>query len=247
MLLGKHILNGSSGPSIPVGEKWTFTSNGSWIAPAKGNYKITLVGAGGKGGDGGEVYTFRCTRARGPCGGGGGGGGAGETVIQTHNLRQADVLTITIGQPNSNPSKVTGAVAITANGGSSGGKGGVNDMGFSGNGIWDIHGGSVGGNYGSGGSSGGGGREVWDCWNRARGAGGYGGAGKVSDYGNGYGQGGQGGNGATGTYCDTSERAPDSISAPSSCSGRDYYWYTEGSGPGYNGTAGICVIEYMGR
>lgn len=50
-MLGRHLLY-QSGPPIPVGEKWTFTSNGSWVAPANGNYKITLVGAGGKGGAG---------------------------------------------------------------------------------------------------------------------------------------------------------------------------------------------------
>ena len=52
-MLGRHLLY-QSGPQIPVGEKWTFTSDGSWVAPANGDYKITLVGAGGKGGSGCE-------------------------------------------------------------------------------------------------------------------------------------------------------------------------------------------------
>lgn len=210
-MLGRHLLY-QSGPPIPIGEKWTFTSNGTWIAPADGNYKITLVGAGGKGGSGcpreeryraqsGECYTANGS-------GSGGGGGAGQTVVQAHLLKQDSVLTITIGQPNSNPSKVVGAVSITANGGDTGGS------------AWrsgspcpsTVYGGTVAAKYGTGGSNG----YVASSGSQSP----TGGAGKVSDYGNGYGAGGRGGHGA---------------------------WNNNTYGTGSNGTAGICVIEYLGR
>lgn len=217
MLLGKHIVNGSSGPSIPVGEKWTFTNNGSWAAPANGNYKITLVGAGGKGGTGcdrrmydeltGDGYhiCYVCTA----CGSAsGGGGGAGQTIVQTHTLKKDAELTITIGQPNSNPSKISGVISITANGGDSGG----GAYRSSGSCPTEAYAGGVAAKYGTGGSSG----YVSGRDNHSP----TGGAGKVSDYGNGYGAGGAGGRGS---------------------------WNNGGFLPGSNGTAGICVIEYMGR
>ena len=221
MLLGKHILNGSSGPSIPVGEKWTFTSNGSWVAPANGNYKIILVGAGGKGGSGcvrrmrfnyfddnGNIHCFVCDS----CGSAsGGGGGAGQTVIQTHMLKKDAELIITIGKSNSNPSKVSGGISLTAEGGGTGGNAYVADQGGLGCKNKAFAGG-VAANYGTGGSSG----YVSDRDNHSP----TGGAGKVSDYGNGYGQGGQGGHGA---------------------------WNNGTFHTGYNGTAGVCVIEYLGR
>ena len=222
-MLGKHLLH-QSGPSIPVGEKWTFTSNGSWTAPAKGNYKITLVGAGGKGGSGGprteyferndEDYWGCRTDVDGDSGSGG-GGGAGETVIQTHNLRKDASLTITIGQPNSNPSKVTGAVVITANGGNTGGSVGIRAYSTQDENMNCKHiayAGDLAANYGTGGSAG----YTSPSYNHQP----VGGSGKVSVYGNGYGQGGQGGLGE---------------------------WRKGGLTAGYNGTAGICVIEYMGR
>lgn len=225
MLLGKHIVNGSSGPSIPVGEKWTFTSNGTWEAPAKGNYKITLVGAGGKGGSGGPrtQYKYRdsetgssdCLTDVDGQSGSGGGGGAGETIIQTHNLKQSDVLTITIGKPNSNPSKVTGAVTITANGGNTGGSAGIranNSTDESMNCKHIAYAGGLAANYGTGGSAG----YTSRAYNHRP----VGGSGKVSTYGNGYGTGGQGGYGE---------------------------WRKNALTGGYNGTAGICIIEYLGR
>ena len=217
MLLGKHIVNGSSGPSIPVGEKWTFTSNGSWTAPANGNYKITLVGAGGKGGSGcdrrgyreyyddGTTGCYVCSS----CGSAsGGGGGAGQTIVQTHTLKKDAELTITLGQPNSNPSKVTGGVAITANGGGTGGSAYLSNDTCN----TEAYAGGVAANYGTGGSSG----YVSSRNNHSP----SGGAGKVSDYGNGYGAGGAGGRGS---------------------------WNNGRFLPGSNGTAGICVIEYLGR
>lgn len=215
-MLGRHLLY-QSGPPIPVGEKWTFTSDGSWVAPANGNYKITLVGAGGKGGSGcrrrgiteywedGTTTCYTCDA----CGSAsGGGGGAGETIIQTHSLKKDTVLTITIGQPNSNPSKVTGDVAITAHGGNSGGDASTSG----GNCPSKVYAGGVAANYGTGGGSG----YVSNKDNHSP----VGGAGKVSNYGNGYGQGGQGGHGQ---------------------------WNNGTFHTGYNGTAGICVIEYLGR
>lgn len=216
-MLGRHLLY-QSGPPIPVGEKWTFTSNGSWVAPANGNYKITLVGAGGKGGSGcnrrmalnyiddyGDRHCYVC----GACGSAsGGGGGAGQTVIQTHTLRKDATLTITIGQPNSNPSKVTGVVSITANGGNTGGSAYLSNDSCQ----TKAYAGGVAANYGTGGGSG----YVSDRDNHSP----TGGAGKVSDYGNGYGQGGSGGHGE---------------------------WNNGSYHTGYNGTAGICVIEYLGR
>ena len=215
-MLGRHLLY-QSGPPIPVGEKWTFTSNASWVAPANGNYKITLVGAGGKGGSGcrrrgiteywddGTTTCYTCDA----CGSAsGGGGGAGETIIQTHSLKKDTVLTITIGKPNSNPSKVTGGAAITARGGNSGG-----DASTSGGDCpAKVYAGGVAANYGTGGGSG----YVSSRDNHSP----VGGAGKVSNYGNGYGQGGQGGYGQ---------------------------WNNGTFHTGYNGTAGICVIEYLGR
>lgn len=216
-MLGRHLLY-QSGPPIPVGEKWTFTSNGSWVAPANGNYKITLVGAGGKGGSGciritrkrsydGESWCEICDR----CGSAsGGGGGAGQTVIQTYVLKKDTSLTITIGQPNSNPSKISGAVSLTANGGNTGGSAYTYSMG--GYCQDKAVAGGVAANYGTGGGSG----YISDRYNHSP----TGGAGKVSDYGNGYGQGGSGGRGE---------------------------WNNGSYHTGYNGTAGICVIEYLGR
>lgn len=215
-MLGRHLLY-QSGPPIPVGEKWTFTSGGSWVAPAYGNYKITLVGAGGKGGSGcrrkgvqehREDGTIACYTCRACGSASGGGGGAGETIIQTHSLKKDTVLTITIGLPNSNPSKVTGDVAITARGGNPGG-----DASTSGGKCpSNVYAGGVAANYGTGGGSG----YVSGRDNHSP----VGGAGKVSDYGNGYGAGGLGGDGE---------------------------WNNGNYHPGHNGTAGICVIEYLGR
>lgn len=213
-MLGRHLLY-QSGPPIPVGEKWTFTSNDSWVAPTNGNYKITLVGAGGKGGSGcnrrqaySGDYCFVCDF----CGSGsGGGGGAGQTVVQTHSIKKDSVLTITIGQPNSNPSKVTGAVTITANGGDTGGNAYTYASGFN-RCPNEVVAGRVAANYGTGGSGG----YVSERDNHSP----TGGAGKVSDYGNGYGAGGRGGHGQ---------------------------WNNGSYHTGYNGTAGICVIEYLGR
>lgn len=216
-MLGRHLLY-QSGPPIPVGEKWTFTSNGSWIAPANGKYKITLVGAGGKGGTGcirrrrqqtdwdtGTTSCYVCDS----CGSGsGGGGGAGQTIVQTHTLKKDTELIITIGQPNSNPSKISGAVSLTANGGDPGGNAYTSDDKC----HTKVYAGGVAANYGTGGSGG----YVSDRDNHSP----TGGAGKVSDYGNGYGQGGYGGHGE---------------------------WNNGTFHTGYNGTQGICVIEYLGR
>lgn len=221
-MLGRHLLY-QSGPPIPVGEKWTFTSGGSWVAPANGNYKITLVGAGGKGGAGGpRTEYFRRQEDDWGCrtnvdgdSGSGGGGGAGETVIQTHNLKKDTVLTITIGQPNSNPSKVTGAVVITANGGNTGGNASIgarnpNDESINCKHIAYADG--LAANYGTGGSAG----YTSPSYNHQP----IGGDGKISNYGGGYGRGGKGGLGE---------------------------WRKGGLTAGSNGTAGICVIEYLGR
>lgn len=221
-MLGRHLLY-QSGPPIPVGEKWTFTSDGSWVAPANGNYKITLVGAGGKGGAGGPrtEYFIRqeddwgCRTNVDGDSGSGGGGGAGETVIQTHNLKKDTVLTITIGQPNSNPSKVTGAVVITANGGNTGGNASIgarnpNDESINCKHI--AYAGGLAANYGTGGSAG----YTSPSYNHQP----IGGDGKISNYGGGYGRGGKGGLGE---------------------------WRKGGLTAGSNGTAGICVIEYLGR
>ena len=215
-MLGRHLLY-QSGPPIPVGEKWTFTSDGSWVAPANGNYKITLVGAGGKGGSGckrkgrWESYedgSGRCYICDACGSASGGGGGAGQTVIQTHTLRKDAELVITIGRPNSNPSKISGVISLTANGGDPGGDASP---------IGDdcprrVYAGGVAAKYGTGGSGG----YVSDRDNHSP----VGGAGKVSDYGNGYGAGGRGGYGQ---------------------------WNNGSYHTGYNGTAGICVIEYLGR
>ena len=215
-MLGRHLLY-QSGPTIPVGEKWTFTSNGSWVAPANGKYKITLVGAGGKGGTGcirkrkrevdydlGTSWCVVCSS----CGSAsGGGGGAGQTIVQTHTLKKDTELVITIGQPNSNPSKISGAVSLTANGGDPGGGAYTsNDECHT-----QVYAGGVAAKYGTGGGSG----YVSYRDNHSP----TGGAGKVSDYGNGYGAGGYGGHGE---------------------------WNNGSYGTGSNGTAGICVIEYLG-
>ena len=221
-MLGRHLLY-QSGPPIPVGEKWTFTSDGSWVAPANGNYKITLVGAGGKGGAGGprtEYFSrqednWGCRTNSDGDSGSGGGGGAGETVIQTHNLKKDTVLTITIGQPNSNPSKVTGAVAITANGGDTGGNasiGAKNPDDEKRNCKHIAYAGGLAAKYGTGGSAG----YTSPSYNHQP----IGGDGKISNYGGGYGRGGKGGLGE---------------------------WRKGGPTAGSNGTAGICVIEYLGR
>ena len=216
-MLGRHLLY-QSGPPIPVGEKWTFTSNGSWVAPANGNYKITLVGAGGKGGSGCIRITrkrlydgeLRCEICDGCGSASGGGGGAGQTVIQTYVLKKDTSLTITIGRPNSNPSKISGAVSLTANGGNTGGNAYTYSMG--GYCQDKAAAGGVAANYGTGGGSG----YISDRYNHSP----TGGAGKVSNYGNGYGQGGSGGHGE---------------------------WNNGSYHTGYNGTAGICVIVYLGR
>lgn len=219
-MLGKHLLY-QSGPPIPVGEKWTITSDCSWVAPANGKYKITLVGAGGKGGTGcpfkqrketnEEEGSYTCVNYC--CSASGGGGGAGQTVIQTPVLKKDNILNITIGQPNSNPSTVSGAISITANGGNAGG-GAYREQGgsFLNKCYIHVYAGSVAANYGTGGGNG----YVSDRDNHSP----TGGAGKVSDYGNGYGAGGRGGHGQ---------------------------WNNGTFGTGSNGTAGVCVIEYLGR
>ena len=186
-MLGRHLLY-QSGPPIPVGEKWTYTSNSTWVAPANGNYKITLVGAGGKGGSGcerrGNMYRDGGCYVCSACGSAsGGGGGAGQTVVQTHMLKKDAALAITIGQPNSNPSKVTGAVSITANGGDTGGSAYLSNDTC----RRRAYAGGVAANYGTGGAEG----YVSNRDNHSP----AGGAGKVSDYGNGYGAGGGGGYG----------------------------------------------------
>lgn len=195
-MLGRHLLY-QSGPPIPVGEKWTFTSDGSWVAPANGNYKITLVGAGGKGGSGCKWDERRQSAS-------GGGGGAGQTIIQAHTLKKDTELVITIGQPNSGSSKISGAISLTANGGDPGGSAYVPSE----RSVYGL----VAAKYGTGGANG----YRSDRYNHAP----VGGAGKVSDYGNGYGAGGKGGYGQ---------------------------WNNGSYHTGYNGTAGICVIEYLGR
>jgi hypothetical protein len=224
-MLGRHLLY-QSGPPIPVGEKWTFTSNSSWDVPATGKYKITLVGAGGKGGAGSALteeyyhmggYCRACDYAR---SGSGGGGGAGQTVVQTCTLKKGSTIQIEIGKANSNPSKITGAVEVTANGGLPGGNASRNTSYMGGSNSCmngkscqsGVAAGTVASNYGTGGSSG----RISPNDSSVP----SGGAGKVSDYGNGYGSGGRGGNGAKYGTAQTS---------------------------GSNGTAGICVIEYIWR
>lgn len=205
-MLGRHLLY-QSGPPIPVGEKWTFTSDGSWVAPANGNYKITLVGAGGKGGSGCEWDTHDLSAS-------GGGGGAGQTIIQAHTLKKDTELVITIGQPNSGSSKISGAISLTANGGDPGGSAYVCTQfpACANVTIGKSDYGRVAAKYGTGGANG----YRSDRDNHSP----VGGAGKVSDYGNGYGAGGRGGYGQ---------------------------WNNGSYHTGYNGTAGICVIEYLGR
>ena len=169
MLLGKHILGGSSGPSIPVGTTSKFTKDGTFEVPANGNYKITLVGAGGAGGAGTSGgWGLRAS---------GGGGGGGETVYKTIYLTRRKTLTITIGVSNGEMSKISGAISVVANGGDPGGNGYIS--GF------DGIGGSLAAKYGSGGSAGVGGGP-------SGGAAASGGKGRVSTYGNGYGTGGDG-------------------------------------------------------
>lgn len=95
MLLGKHILERSSGPSIPIGETFTFTSSIIWEVPSSGIYEITLVGGGGKGGSGGKTYSLSGSdRLKG--GGGGGGGGAAPVTIKNINLTRGDSINISI-------------------------------------------------------------------------------------------------------------------------------------------------------
>ena len=224
-MLGRHLLY-QSGPPIPVGEKWTFTSNGSWVAPANGNYKITLVGAGGKGGAGGNTYKRQYkVNTKTYCqyigGGGGGGGGAGETVSVEKKLHRTTTLNIVIGVPNGGSSIITGGITLTARGGGNGGNGGNgtynSDAGKPNRGS-DGAAASV--NYGNGIGAGAAGTVIKSyspCntlseYYKAHGAGG---AGAISKYGSGYGNGGAG-------------------SSTSSAAGA-------------NGTAGICVIEYVGR
>lgn len=233
MLLGKHILNcKNSGPSIPIGSKWEFTENSTFEIPSNGNYKIILVGAGGKGGDGGKAYVYTCSSLESRAGGGGGGGGgAGQTVEVNKKMRFGDIIDIVIGKTNSAASKITGATTITANGGNAGGNGQTVDIGWGGS-CGSVWGGAVGANYGTGGSNGSNANFYNVC------NGGAGGRGKVSTYGNGYGSGGAGGKGATQTE-----------NIPSNCSGQGFTWYPsgDGSGPGKSGTQGICVIEYLGK
>lgn len=223
---GRHLLY-QSGPTIPVGEKWTFTSNSSWVVPATGIYKITLVGAGGKGGNGGNTYprryrwnsTYKCQYIG---GGGGGGGGAGETLNGEKKLLRNTVLNITIGAPNGGASTITRGITLTARGGGNGGNGGNGS--YNSEPIRGSGGAAASVNYGNGISAGVAGTsriKTGSCasWSSTHQdyiqAHGSGGAGAVSKYGNGYGSGGAG----------------------SSTS----------SGAGANGTAGICVIEYLGK
>ena len=226
-MLGRHLLY-QSGPPIPVGETWTFDANASFEIPATGIYKITLVGAGGKGGAGGHTYSasYTISGTRRKCryigGGGGGGGGAGETVSSEKKLRRTATLTIVIGTPNGGDSTITGAVTLTARGGGNGGTGSNGRYDSDNNKLIPGSGGAAASvNYGNGISAGAAGSaeiEYGSCFNSGSPyttVHGSGGAGAISKYGNGYGNGGAG----------------------SSTS----------SGAGANGTKGICVIEYLGR
>lgn len=225
-MLGRHLLYQTS-PPIPIGEKWTITSDSTWIAPTSGNYKITLVGAGGAGGSGGHTYPRQYkvdTKVK--CqyigGGGGGGGGAGETTIIEKALKKGAALSIAIGVPNGGSSTITGDIGIIARGGGSGGSGG--------DGQYDSDAGrpkpGAGGaaasvNYGTGISGGGPGSAKTassPCSSLSsdlNGVHGAGGAGATSAYGNNYGRGGTGASTHAGT--------------------------------GANGTQGVCIIEYRGR
>ena len=220
-MLGRHLLSGMK--KVPVGTVWDFTANGLFEVPASGNYKITLVGAGGKGGNGtSNVSCRRGSASRSVSGSGGGGGGSGETVIQTFRLKSGNTLNVIVGASNGAASKVTGAATLTANGGTAGANGQVN--------TWDSdynkalcdspgpgsgYGGSGGARYNPGTSGG----SSSTCGGPTAG-----GTGGTSTFGGTVGRGGNGGGGKG-----------------SGCSGN-----TSGPWGGANGHPGICRIEYLG-
>lgn len=226
-MLGRHLLRG--GKKVPIGTVWDFTGSAIFEVPASGNYKITLVGAGGKGGNGSSATTCKGPNnvgnisSRSVSGSGGGGGGSGQTVTQTYSLKSKNKLSIIVGASNGAATKITGAVTLTANGGSAGVNGNTNpnypdtstpacntpgpNSGYGGSGGTLYNPGTSGGNSEScGGPS-------------------AGGTGGVSAFGGNVGRGGNGGGGKG-----------------SGCSGN-----TSGPWNGSNGYPGICRIEYLGR
>lgn len=111
-MLGRHLFR-KSGPSIPIGEKWTFTSNGTWVAPATGTYKVTLVGGGGRGGNGGNGSDSEY-------GTGGTGGSAGQLKSASLVFNKDQEIPIVIGTTTKSSSFGN---YITAKGGSNGSAG----------------------------------------------------------------------------------------------------------------------------
>lgn len=108
------------------------TASTSWTVPETGTYKVTCVGAGGKGGTGQDGYfTQQCLYRSTDWGNeysdssnggyGGAGGGAGQTITSTLSLTKGTVIQITIGAANGGTTKF--GTQITALGGGNGGLG----------------------------------------------------------------------------------------------------------------------------
>lgn len=225
-MLGRHLL--TSVKTVPSGTVWEFTSDTFFEIPASGIYKIIIVGAGGRGGNGSSANTCIGTRLgsttnKSVSGSGGGGGGSGQTVIETHRLKFKAALNIVVGAHNGAATKITGALTITANGGAAGSGGNVNPN-YPGRSYPEC--GAPGPYSGSGGAGGAGynpggrGSDSASCGGPSSG-----GSGGISDYGGNVGKGGNGG-----------------IGKGSGCSGN-----TSGPGAGENGYPGICRIEFLGR
>lgn len=108
-----------SEPPLPVGTSYTITSSGTWICPATGQWQIELHGGGGGGGEG--YYT-----------GGGGGGGSGD--VWTVRISRNASLSVFIGSrglgshdsengSDGGPTTISGAVALSCQGGAGGRRG----------------------------------------------------------------------------------------------------------------------------
>lgn len=98
MLLRRYVLLAQAEEPIPprpttFEELQTFTSQGTWNAPESAWYKITVIGAGGQGGSGGNFYVGDYYSAC-AAGGGGGGGGGGALASYFEYLKKGTRLQI---------------------------------------------------------------------------------------------------------------------------------------------------------
>lgn len=136
---GESVINiGNSGEtvtlyaiwSIPVGTKYTYTSDTTFVVPATGTYTIELHGGGGGGGGGAKGgYEMNATWYY---ANGGAGGGSGQTYTTT--LTKGTSYALTIGAGGTGGSFKSSGYAAT---GGTGGTGGTTKFGS----LYSVNGG----------------------------------------------------------------------------------------------------------